>query len=127
MFDGLFPLVPVVGTLAVFSWLAVDTWSDNRRKEREAFYRHDTLKKLAETPGGSTAALEYLREDERNAQMRRREGLKLGGLIAAAAGMGVAAFLIAILPDRPIYFLGLIPMLIGLALLLYAYLLAPKA
>ena len=53
--------------------------------------------------------------------------MKLGGLISTAAGIGVGVFLIAILPDRPIYFLGLIPVLIGLALLLYTYVLAPKA
>jgi hypothetical protein len=127
MFDGLFPLVPVVATLAVFSWLAVDTWSENRRKEREAFYRSDTLRKIAETQGGAPAALEYLREEERIAQKRRREGLKIGGLITIAAGIGIAVFLNAFLPDRPLYFLGLIPLLIGLALLFYVYDLAPKA
>jgi hypothetical protein len=121
------PVFEGVGALAVFSYLAVATWSDNRRKEREAFYRNDTLRKIAETQGGASAALEYLREEERNAQKRRREGLKLGGLISTAAGIGVGVFLIATLPDRPIYFLGLIPVLIGLALLLYTYVLAPKA
>ena len=121
------PVIPAVGSLAVFSYLAVATWSDNRRKEREAFYRNDTLRKIAETQGGAPAALEYLREDERNAQKRRREGLKLGGLISTAAGIGVGVFVIAMVPDRPLYFLGLIPVLIGLALLLYTYVLAPKA
>ena len=120
-------VVPAVGSLAVFSYLSVAIWSDNRRKEREAFYRNDALRKIGETQGGASAALEYVREEERNAQKRRLEGLKLGGLISMAAGIGVGVFLIAILPDRPIYFLGLIPVLIGLALLLYTYVLAPKA
>ena len=120
-------VVPAVGSLAVFSYLSVAVWSENRRKEREAFYRNDTLRKIGETQGGASAALEYVREEERNAQKRRLEGLKLGGLISMAAGIGVGVFLIAILPDRPVYFLGLIPVLIGLALLLYAYVLAPKA
>jgi len=122
-----FSIFPAVGALALFSYLAVETWSENRRKEREAFYRNDTLKKIAETQGGASAALEYLREEERNAQKRRQEGLKLGGLITTAVGIGVVVFLIAILPDRPIYFAGLIPLLIGLVLFLYAYILAPKA
>jgi type I restriction-modification system DNA methylase subunit len=78
-------IVPVIGSLAVFSYLAVATWSENRRKEREAYYRCDALRKIAETQGGAAAALEhalqYLREEERNAQKRRQEGLKLGGLI----------------------------------------------
>jgi hypothetical protein len=124
-FEGQF-MGPSVGALAVFSYLAVATWSDNRRREREAYYRHDTLRKIAEAQGGAAAALEYLRADEKNAQRRRQEGLKLGGLITTAAGVGLFAFLIAIRPDRPYYVLSLIPLLIGLALLLYAYMLAPK-
>jgi hypothetical protein len=118
--------IPGVGILAVFSYLAVDTWLENRRKEREALYRRDALQKIAETQGGA-AALEYLREEERNAQRRRRERLKLGGLITTAAGIGIGVFLYAVLPDRPIYFAGLIPVLIGLALLFSEELLSPKA
>jgi hypothetical protein len=118
---------PAVGALAVFSYLAVVTWIDNRRKEREALYRSDALKKIAETQGGASTALEYLREEERNEEKRRREGLKLGGLITTAAGVGFTVFLYAVMPDRPIYFAGLIPLLIGLTLLLYVYRLAPKA
>ncbi len=123
-FNG-FPLVPVVGTLAVFSYLAVDTWTDNRRKEREALYRSDVLRKIAETQGGASA-LESLREEERNARKRRREGLKLGGLITTAAGIGIAVFLYMLVPDRPVYFAGLIPLLIGLALLFHEEVLNPK-
>jgi hypothetical protein len=110
----------------VFSYLAVAIWVDSRRKEREAFYRSDTLRKIAEAQGGAPAALEYLREEELNALKRRLEGFKLGGLVATAAGVGMGVFLNAVLPDRPVYLAGLIPVLIGLAFLLYTYILAPK-
>jgi hypothetical protein len=126
LFNG-YPLFPAVGVLAVFSYLAVEKWTENRRKEREALYRSDTLKKIAETQGGPSAALEYLREEERDAWRRRLEGLKLGGLITTAAGIGAVVVLHAFLPDSPASFAGLIPLLIGLALLLYVYVLAPKA
>ena len=43
--------VPIVGSIALFSFLAVASWSDARRKEREAYYRSETLKKIAESSG----------------------------------------------------------------------------
>ena len=121
-------LVPIVGSIALFSFLAVATWVEARRKEREAYYRSETLKKIAESSGeGAKSALELLREQEKNAVKRRLEGMKIGGLVTAAVGIGVMVFLHGIEHDEPVYLAGLIPLLIGVALLLYPLLLAPKA
>ena len=120
--------IPVVGSIALFSFLAVASWSDARRREREAYYKNETLKKIAESSGeGASAAIELLREQEKNAVKRRLEGMKLGGLITAVVGIGVMVLLHGIANDEgPVYLVGLIPLLIGLALLVYAFLLAPK-
>jgi len=120
-------LIPIVGSIALFSFLAVAIWVDARRKEREAYYRSETLKKIAESSGeGAKAAIELMREQEKNAGKRRLGGLKLGGLITAAVGIGVMVLLRGILHDEPVYLAGLIPLLIGVALLVYAFFLAPK-
>ena len=120
-------LLPGIATLAVFGWLAVAVWTDNRRREREVYYKSDALKKIAEMEGGSAAAvLDYLREQDRNAVQRVLEGLKLGGLAAVAAGAGLSVFLMAIRPDSALYYVGAIPILIGAALLAYVYVLAPN-
>jgi hypothetical protein len=121
-------LVPVVGSIALFSFLGVAAWSDARRKEREAYYQGETLKKIAESSGeGAKAAMEMLHERERNELRRRREGLRLGGLVTAAVGIGVMVLLKAIVHDEPgVYLVGLIPLLVGAALLTYSYVLAPK-
>jgi len=121
-------LVPIVGSVALFSFLAVNAWADARRKEREAYYTSETLKKIAETSGeGAKAAMDMLHEQERNFMLRRRDGQRLGGLMTLAVGIGLMVFLKAIVHDEPAVFLvGLIPLLIGTALLLYAYVLAPK-
>jgi len=133
-------LIPVVFFIGLFSWGAVESWAEARRKEREAFYKSETLKKVAEAQGpAATAALDYLREQERNADQRRdeqnrnsawrrREGLKLGGLINAAIGIALMIFLHELLRNhnQEIYLCGLIPLFIGVALLAYAYFLAPK-
>ncbi|MBZ5547862.1 MAG: DUF6249 domain-containing protein [Acidobacteriia bacterium] len=121
-------LVPIVGSIALFSFLAVAAWADARRKEREAYYTSETLKKIAETSGdGAKAAMDMLHEQEHNFMLRRRDGQRLGGLITLAVGIGVMVFLKAIVHDEPAaYLVGLIPLLIGVALLVYAYVLAPK-
>jgi hypothetical protein len=119
--------VPVVGSIALFSFLGVTTWADARRKEREAYYRSETLKKIAESSGeAARSAMELLREQEKNSAKRRLEGLKIGGLVTAAIGIGVMALLRGLVHDHPVYLAGLIPLLIGVALLIYPFLLAPK-
>lgn len=120
-------LIPIVGSIALFSFLGVASWSDARRKEREAYYTSETLKKIAESSGeGASSAMELLREQQKNAAKRRLEGMKLGGLVTAAVGIGVMVLLRGLEHEEPAYLAGLIPLLIGLALLVYAFLLAPK-
>ena len=120
-------LVPIVGSIALFSFLGVASWSDARRKEREAYYRSETLKKIAESSGeGAKSALELMREQERNFVKRRLEGMKIGGLITVAVGVGLMVFLHGVEHEESVYFVGLIPLLVGVALLLYPLLLAPK-
>jgi Flp pilus assembly protein TadB len=121
-----------ISSVALFSFIAVATWASERRKEREAYYRSETLKKVAELQGtaGGSNTLEFLREEERIATRRRTQGQKLGGLITLAVGIGMIVFLKGIMSanhdPEPAYLVGLIPALIGAALLVYAYALAPK-
>ena len=119
--------IPVVGSIALFSFLAVAAWSDARRKEREAYYESETLKKIAESSGeGAKAAIELMREQNKSVTKRRLEGMKLGGLITAVVGIGVMVLLRGLVREEPVYLAGLIPLLTGLALLVYAFVLAPK-
>ncbi len=119
--------IPVVGSIALFSFLAVASWSDARRKERETYYKSETLKKIAESSGeGAKAAIELMREEEKGAAKRRLEGMKLGGLITAGVGIGVMALLRGLVHDEPVYLVGLIPFLVGAVLMFYGFFLAPK-
>jgi hypothetical protein len=120
-------LIPIVGSIALFSFLAVAAWADARRKEREAYYKGETLKKIAESSvEGAKAAVELMREQQNNIGKRRLEGMKLGGLVTAVVGVGVIILLRGLVPDEPVYLTGIIPLLIGLALLTYVFLLVPK-
>jgi hypothetical protein len=118
-------LLPIVAIIAVFTFVAIASWADARRREREAYYRHETYKKLIEQPGGSSqAVLDLLRQEEDQAMRRRIEGLRLGGLITTAVGLGVSIFLYYLEPQKPIFVVGLIPLLIGLVLMVYGFLVA---
>jgi hypothetical protein len=120
-------LIPIVGSIALFSFLGVASWSDARRKERQAYYTAETLKKIAESSGdGAKAAVDYLQVQNKNALQHRLEGMKLGGLITGAVGLGLMVFLHGIAREEPVYLVGLIPLLIGVALLVYSFGLAPR-
>jgi hypothetical protein len=72
--------------------------------------------------------MELLREQEKIANRRQREALKVGGLVTTSIGVALMVFLLT-LPSpgaRQAFLVGLIPLLIGLALLSYAFLFAPK-
>jgi Domain of unknown function (DUF6249) len=117
-----------VSAVAMFSFIAVVVWSQERRREREAYYRSETLKKIAEAGAGGTSAVEFLREEQGLATRRRKEGLKLAGLITSAIGLALMVFIGAV--DRgssePAYLVGIIPLFIGAALLAYVYVMAAK-
>ena len=120
-------LVPISAIVGVFSFITVLAWVGEKRKERESFYRSEVLKKIADNPGDAARnVLELMREQERSAEIRMREGMKLGGLITAAVGIGLMIFLTFLVNGAPVWMVGLIPLLVGAALLVYAFILAPK-
>ncbi len=112
--------------IAVFSFVAVLVWADTRRREREALYRSETIKKVSETQGAGSV-VEFLREEEKIAARRSREGQRLGGLVTVAVGVALIAMLAGLERREHAYLVGLIPLLAGAAILVYSYLLAPKA
>jgi hypothetical protein len=112
--------------ICVFTFISVKVWADERRKEREAFYRSEVLKKLADvTATQAQQVLDAMREQDRNEERRGREGGRLGGLIMTGVGIGLGAMFWLLAPGA-VWAIGLIPLLIGVALLIYNYLLAPR-
>jgi len=163
-----------IGAIAVCSFLGVSAWVSAQQREREAYYRNEAIKKLAEMQGtapepvmellkqalqpptampsgwtatqstmrefyrnemlkrvadtqghGGEGVIAVMREEERRNARRVREGLKLGGMIVTGVGAALIVFLRAILPDMQVYLAGLFPLLVGVAMLGYAFFLAP--
>lgn len=115
-----------VGAVALFGvFIPLVSWMESRRKEREAYYRSETLRRVAEASGeGAKATLELLWEENRQKQMQTREGLKIGGLINIGVGIGLIPFLKLLLPGQAVFLCGLIPLMVGVAMLIYVYVLA---
>jgi DNA integrity scanning protein DisA with diadenylate cyclase activity len=113
-----------IGAVSLFVvFIPTVTWIDSRRKEREAFYKAETFRRLAESSGeGAKAAIELLREQSRMEQLKKREGMKIGGLVCIGVGAALVLFLYA--QHEPTYLVGLIPGFTGAALLLYVLFLA---
>jgi hypothetical protein len=128
--DGGTTVVAAIGTLIPIAGIAFAgfvVWLGVRLKEREALNRNELLRKIAESQGDAAQKVfEMLRQQDNAAQIRRREGLKLGGLITLAVGLALMIFLYMIERSEPVWAVGTIPALVGAVLILYVLFLAPK-
>lgn len=115
-----------IGAVSLFViFIPTVTWIDKQHKEREAFYKAETIRRITEASGeGAKAAMELMREEVRIKALKTSEGLKIAGLINLGVGIGLLIFLRALVPGAPVYLAGLIPGFIGVAMLVYVYVLA---
>jgi hypothetical protein len=122
--DQLAVFIPIVAIVSVFTFTTFAVWFGSRQKEREAFYKAETLRRITEASSeGAKAAIDLLREEERLKRIKARESTKVGGIINVGVGIGMfICFWFLIGPK--VAFVGLIPGLIGIALLIYVYKLA---
>lgn len=120
-------LLPVVTMVVFFTFVSVGVWVENRRKERESYYRHETYRKMLENPqGGSRDVLALMRHEEKQRRLRLKEGMQLGGLITFVVGVGLGVLVYFLVEDEPVWLVGLLPVLVGLVLFVYgAYVLRP--
>jgi hypothetical protein len=117
--------IPIVAIVSTFTMIIFGIWFGSRKKEREAYYKAETLRRITESSGeGAKAAIDLLREEEHLKRIKAREGLKIGGLVNLAVGIALIIFLRMLVHDEPVYLCGLIPGLIGVALLVYVFFMA---
>lgn len=119
--------IPIVAIVSTFTMIIFAIRFGTQRREREAFYRAESLRRITDSSGeGAKAAIELLKEEERLKRIKAREGLKIGGLVCVAVGLAMVIFMWALTktdPDVP-YLVGLVPGFIGVALLVYVFFMA---
>lgn len=114
--------VPAIIAVVFFSLVAM-VWIEARRKERQAFYFSEMVKKIGES--SDTAAAQFLRENARIKRVRMREGMTIAGLVGTLAALGLMIFLHGIVTEQPVYLVALIPLLSCAGLLAYARFMFP--
>src|ERR1700722_16108656 len=73
-------MFPVAIILITFAFVSVLHWIDSQRKERDAFYKAETIRRVTEASGaGAKAAIELMHQDERLKRIKAPEGLKICG------------------------------------------------
>jgi hypothetical protein len=102
---------------ASLAFVSVVIWLENRRKEREAHYRNEMAQRIAEAHNPEPL-LAYVRELERIDASRSRTKARVAGLILFAVGVAMALFFYWATPGTATFLVGLIPCLVGAALLL---------
>jgi hypothetical protein len=71
--------------------------------------------------------MELLREEARLSTLRRRQEMKVGGMVLPGTGPGLLIFLYRLIPHAPICMVGLMLMLIGAAVFGSSYFLSATA
>jgi hypothetical protein len=119
-------LMPVATVVALGAFFSVVGHARERRKEREALYRHETARAMLERDRLDAAAFEaFLREESLRPHRARLETVKLVGLVFVLAGVGLLIGLRAV-EEVPVRGIGRLPAGIGAGALLYAYVLARR-
>jgi hypothetical protein len=83
-------LTAIVSIAATFGFLSVFWWALQRRREREAYYRYEVLRRLIErTDTPSDVINTWMRDAEEMENRRRRDGLLLAALTFLGVGAGI--------------------------------------
>jgi ferric-dicitrate binding protein FerR (iron transport regulator) len=111
----------VGGSALVVPYLAISGWARARRREREALYRYDVLKRLAERAEDTPAVVRLLEQEALRSEARRRTSLEAAGLTTLAAGAALTLALL-FMPVGSGWLLGAVPAAAGAALLVHTHL-----
>jgi len=100
-------------------YLAITGWARERRREREALYRYDVLRKLAEHPACAAQVLAAIEGHAAQEAVTRRRSTEASGVAVFVAGAALTAALV-MLPVGDAWLLGIVPAAVGATLVLYS-------
>jgi len=119
-------LIPVASVVALGAFFSVVGYARERRKEREALYRHETARAMLDKDRMDAGAFHaFLREEALRPHRARIETIKLIGLVCVLAGAGLLIGM-SNAEEPPVRGIGWLWGGIGLGALLYAYVFARR-
>jgi len=121
----LIPVVAIVGgiTMGIIRTLGQQRMAELARRERiAAIERGMDPDKLPPAPSPEA----YEEYGYGNGRLRRAHGLMIGGAILVAVGIGMGVVLLSVEPEKRHYLIGLVPVLVGGALLFSSRVIWPQ-
>ncbi len=123
---AIWALIPVASIIAVFTFLSVASWAQQRRRERESYYSFEFRKNLVEAGKMDASDVRELIHYEQQTQMyKSRQSSIVGGFVLLGVGAGMLLGLRWI-TEADLWMVGFIPLCIGVALTIYALFVAPR-
>ena len=119
------PFLAIVGgiLMAIVRMRGEQKMAELARRERiAAIERGVDLDKLP--PAGVPDS--YGAYDQGNGRLRRAHGLLIGGAVLVAVGFGLAVLFFAVEPEKRHYVIGVLPFMVGLALIVSSVLVWPR-
>lgn len=111
--------------IASLTFVAIVVWAENRRKERQEYYRFEFRKRLVEAGKMDAASFGSLMQYEHDLRLRQgRQKILVAAFVIFGAGVGLCLGLQFI--GGSIWMVGLIPVSIGLCMLASGLLFAAK-
>ncbi len=111
--------------VASLTFVSIIVWAENRRKERQEFYRFEFRKRLVDAGKMDAGSLASLMRYEHELRLQQgRQKLLVAAFVILGVGVGICVGLQFI--GGSFWRLGLIPASIGLSMLAYGVLFAAK-
>jgi len=119
------PFLAIVGgiLMAIVRMRGEQKMAELARRERiAAIERGVDLDKLPPVAAPDS----YGSYDQGNGRLRRAHGLLIGGAVLIAVGLGLAVLFFAVEPEKRHYVIGVLPFMVGLALIVSSVLVWPR-
>lgn len=123
--QGAFWIFLAAVCVASLTFVTVAVWVGSRFQERQEFYRFELRKRMVESGKADSESFAALMRHKHELQLQKsREKVLTAAFVIAGVGVGICVGLQFI--EGSVWMVGLIPTSLGLSMLAYGLLVAPR-